>query len=129
MGDLLDSLSDDTAGTEVVDLLGTMTDAGAPAWVPEDEGEGIQGTLTAKETQPDEFKPGDEVPVWTVRLADGDAVRVIGFSSVLRREMDNSQANIGDTVAVKYFGERELTKGPYKGRPYKLFKVAVAKAK
>jgi hypothetical protein len=129
MGDLLDSLSDDVTGTEVVDLLGTMTDAGAPAWVPEDAGEGVQGIVTAVEEQPDEFKPGETVPVVTLQLADGESVRVIGFSSVLRREILNHNPERGDTMAVKYFGERELTKGPYKGRPYKLFKVAVAKAK
>lgn len=126
--DLLDAL-DSEMDDEVADLLDTLDDAGAPAWVPEEEGEGIQGKVTSVSEQDDEFNPGEKVPVVTVELADGEKVRVIGFSSVLRRELSDADPEIGDTLAVKYFGERELTKGKYAGRPYKLYRVAVRRGK
>lgn len=126
--DLLDALDNDM-NDEVADLLDTLNDAGAPAWVPEDEGEGIQGKVTSVSDQDDEFNPGEKVPVVTVELGDGEKVRVIGFSSVLRREILDADPQVGDTFAVKYFGERELTKGKFKGRPYKLYKAAVRRAR
>lgn len=126
--DLLDALDNDM-NDEVADLLDTLNDAGAPAWVPEDEGEGIQGKVTSVSDQDDEFNPGEKVPVVTVELGDGEKVRVIGFSSVLRREILDADPQVGDTFAVKYFGERELTKGKFKGRPYKLYKAAVRRGR
>lgn len=129
--DLLSGL-DDELGDDVVDLLDTLDDAGAPAWVPEDEGEGIQGTVTSVAEQDDEYNAGEKVPVVTVEVAGEDGpekLRVIGFSSVLRREIHDANPEVGDTFAVKYFGERELTKGKFKGKPYKLYKAAVRKAR
>lgn len=126
--DLLDSLDSDM-DADVVDLLDTLNDAGAPAWVPDEAGEGVQGTVTSVSEQDDEYNPGEKVPVVTVEMSDGEKVRVIGFSSVLRREIQESNPEVGDTFAVKYFGERELTKGKFKGRPYKLYKAAVRKAR
>lgn len=131
--DLLADL-DNEMSDEVEDLLDSLDDAGAPAWVPEEEGEGVQGKVTSISYQDDEFEKDPElaknaVPVVTLELKDGEKVRVIGFSSVLRREIKEQEPERGDTMAVKYFGERELTKGKYAGKPYKLFRVAVRKAR
>lgn len=126
--DLLDSLNTDL-DTEVADLLDTLNDAGAPAWVPDEAGEGVQGIVTSVSDQEDEFNPGEKVPVVTIEMADGEKVRVIGFGSVLRREIADADAQPGDTFAVKYFGEREILKGRWAGKNYKLYKVAVRRAK
>lgn len=128
MSDLLGDLTDNApTAEEVTDLLGGMTDEGSPAWVPEEAGEGIQGTLVRVSHDNDQFNPGKTVPVWTVKLDSGDSVRVLGFGSVLRREMEESDANIGDKVAVKYFGEKTILKGQWAGKQYKHYKVASAK--
>lgn len=125
--DLLDGLGESSAD-EVIDLLGGMSDEGAPAWVPEEAGEGIQGTLVAIDSQPDQYGDnGETVPVWTVQLDSGDKVRVLGFGSVLRREMtqvNDAGAKPGDTIAVKFFGEKEILKGKWKGKMYKHYKAA-----
>lgn len=131
--DLLADL-DAEMNDEVVDLLDGLDDAGAPAWVPDEAGEGVQGKVTSVAYQNDDYeddpiKAKDAVPVVTIELADGDKVRVIGFSSVLRREIVDANPEPGDTFAVKYFGERTLTKGKYAGKPYKLFKAAARKAR
>jgi hypothetical protein len=125
--DLLAELDAENSG-EVVDLLDTLTDAGAPAWVPDEAGEGVQGKVTSVSDQADEYNEGQRVPIVTIEMSDGEKVRVIGFSSVLRREIADANPEPGDTFAVKYFGERELTKGKFAGKPYKLFRVAVKKA-
>lgn len=125
--DLLAELLDADNSGEVVDLLDTLTDAGAPAWVPDEEGEGVQGTVTSVSEQKDEYNDDQMVPIVTIEMADGEKVRVIGFSSVLRREINENNPQPGDTFAVKYFGEKELKKGKFAGRPYKLFRVAVRK--
>lgn len=126
--DLLDALDNDM-DDDVADLLDTLDDAGAPAWVPDEAGEGVQGTVTSVSDQDDEYNPGEKVPVVTIELKDGEKVRVIGFASVLRREIVDADPQPGDTFAVKYFGEKELTKGKFAGRPYKLYKAAVRRAK
>lgn len=131
MSDLLGQLQDNAPTTdEVEDLLGGMNDEGSPAWVPEDAGEGIQGTLRAVSDQADQYGTDeDRVPVWTIELQGGDKVRVLGFGSVLRREMNESGAEPGDTVAVKYYGEKTILKGKWAGKNYKHFGVAVRKGR
>ena len=65
----------------------------------------------------------------TIKDKDGASHRIIGFATVLRREIREADPKPGDTLAVKFFGEKTLTKGAYAGRPYKHFKVAVRKAR
>ncbi|MGH7485824.1 MAG: hypothetical protein ACREMY_09525, partial [bacterium] len=62
--DLLDALGDDM-DDEIGDLLDSLNDAGAPAWVPDEEGEGVQGVVTSVSEQDDEYNPGEKVPVVT----------------------------------------------------------------
>jgi len=124
VADLLDGLND--GPSETVDLLDNMTDEGAPAWVPEEPGEGIQGRLVSVSQGTGDY---GSYPVWVVDLGDDNKVRVNGFGTVLSREMQDANAEPGDTVAVKFFGDKEIQNGKWKGKMYKHYKVAVAKGK
>lgn len=127
MTDLLAGITED--GNEaVVDLLAEIDDTGAPAWVPEEKGDGVQGVVVFVDEQPDEYKDGETVPVLTLKVSDDESVRVIGFSSVLRREIRKHDPQKGDTFAVKYLGEKELKSGKFKGKPYKHYATAIRKA-
>jgi hypothetical protein len=120
--DLLDGLTEDD--TEVIDLLDTIDDSDAPAWIPETPGEGIQGKLVSKYEIDDDYNHGEKVPVWVVQVSDDENLRVTGFQTVLRREMKEKDPPIGATVAVKRLNDRTATKGKGAGKPYPVVKVA-----
>lgn len=128
MDDLLDQISDDKGGdTKPVDLLNEIDDSGAPAWVPDKDGEGVQGVVLHVGSQPDDYNPDDTVPVVTLKTADGE-VRVIGFATVLRKEIREKAPQIGDTFAVKFIGSQTLKKGKFAGKPVKIYRAAIAEA-
>lgn len=133
---LLDSMVDSTVplAPDEVDLLTGMLDSGAAAWVPEEPGEGIQGTVIAYEEIPAKYKRageemGDTDPTVTVEMADGTRLRVLGFGAVLRRELRQASLEVGDTVAVKYFGTDTVKKGAFAGTEFKKYSVASRKGK
>lgn len=111
------------------DLLDEIEEDDSEGWNPTEKGEGICGTLIRISTTKSDFAKEGEDPnriTWTVRTVFGKR-RITGFSSVLKREMEASNAEIGDTVAVKYFGSRPVKRGQFAGRPYRHFGVAVRK--
>lgn len=133
--DLLGNLSDDqNKSSDVLDLLDGMDESGGKAFVPEQAGDGIQGTVKAvSETSSDYTK--DPVPVVNLVNArvivggkdvsdESDEWRVTGFQSVLRREIADAKPAVGDLFASKYFGQKS-GKGDNK---YHHYKVAVRKA-
>lgn len=125
--DLLGGLSDDTKATapgEVVDLLDSIDEEDdAEPWIPEEAGEGVQGTVLKLGKTKSDFTP-EPIPVVTIAVANGDKVRVTGFQSVLRREIEDADPQPGDTFAVKYFGQKAVKKGT---GSYHHFKVAVSR--
>lgn len=128
LDDLLATMDDNTGGNDKpVDLLNEIDDSGAPAWVPENAGEGIQGVVVSVTSQPDDYDPNDTVPVVTLKTADG-GFRVIGFATVLRREIREKDPRPGDTFAVKYLGQLAIKKGANAGKPYRAYRAAIAKA-
>jgi len=82
------------------------------------------------ETRSDFAKDGEDpmVPTVTIQTKNGDKFRVIGYGAVLRRELLDANPQVGDKIAVKYFGERPIKKGRFAGRPYKHFGVAIRRA-
>jgi hypothetical protein len=82
------------------------------------------------ETKSDFAADGQDplVPVVTIETSDGTKWRVIGYSSVLKREIQDADPKVGDRMAVKFFGEKTLKTGKFAGRPYKHFGVAIRRA-
>jgi hypothetical protein len=112
------------------DLLDAVVEDDSEGWVPEQAGEGIVGTLVKiGETRSDFVGEGGDpmCPTWTIQVKDGTKFRVIGYGAVLKREINDANAEVGDKVAVKYFGEKKLRTGRFAGKMYKHFGVAVRK--
>lgn len=75
-----------------------------PSWTP-DEPEAVAGTIVNVGSTKSDYHDRP-VPTWTIKQADGENVRIAGFRSVLEREMNEAAAEVGDLVAVKYFGKQ-----------------------
>lgn len=109
------------------DLLGQVQEDDAEGWVPTEKGESLSGVVVkVGETRSDFAKPGEDpmVPTVTVLTRDGDKYRVIGFGSVLKREIEDANVQVGGLFAVKYWGEKPIKKGPFAGKNYKHYTVA-----
>lgn len=110
------------------DLLDQVVEDDAEGWVPSEPGEGIAGIVVkVGETRSDFAKDGEDpmVPTVTIETKNGDRFRVIGYGSVLRREILDANPQPGDRIAVKYFGEKPVKKGRYAGKTYRHFGVAI----
>jgi len=119
------------------DLLDDVEEDDSEGWVPKEKGEGISGIVVkVGETRSDFAKDGENpmVPTVTLECNDpekpGDKIkwRVIGFGAVLKRELEDANAQVGDRMAVKYFGEKPIKSGKFAGRPYKHYGVAIRRA-
>lgn len=122
--DLLKKLAESEDDADLLD--GLNDDDGAEAWVPENPGEGIQGTvISVTDDMPDQYKANETVPVVTIETADGTHYRIMGFHGVLRKEIRQHAPRVGDTFAVRYFGEKTLKTGPFKGKDFHHYRAAV----
>lgn len=119
------------------DLLNNVEEDDSEGWVPKEKGEGISGIVVkVGETRSDYAKDGENPMVPTVTLECNDPQnpgekikwRVIGFGSVLNRELTDADPQVGDRMAVKYFGEKPIKSGRFAGKPYKHFGVAIRRA-
>lgn len=118
--DLLEDLktsmpdADDTEEpTELLDKL--LSGSNAKAWRPE-PGEGIQGTVIDVDSVLSEYRESATgefplCPVVVVEDAEGQAWRVVSYSTVLRKEIQKKDPHVGDTVAFLYVGLGEAKKG------------------
>ena len=120
--DLLEEMSGEL--DEDFDLLDGMEEDDSEGWVPTERGDGCQGVvLKVGETRSD-FS--DEMaPTVTIETRDGQKLRIIGYGAVLRREIQDNDPKPGDLFAVKYWGEKDIKRGKYAGKPYKHYSVAV----
>lgn len=89
-------------------------------WIAQEEGEGIEGELSEIKTWKPDFMDF-AVPVWVITQPDGERYQVSAIDTVLREEIQKSNAGIGDHVAIKYFGKRT---SPKSNRTYKKYAVA-----
>lgn len=123
--------NDDGDFIDAEDLLDQVEEDDSEGWVPTEKGEGIAGIVTKIGETRSDFASGDEDPMCptvTVQTKSGDKWRVIGYGAVLKRELKDANPQVGDMIAVKYFGEKPIKNGKFKGRPYKHFGVVVRKA-
>jgi hypothetical protein len=113
------------------DLLDEVEEDDSEGWVPSEPGEGIAGRVVkVGQTRSDFAKDGEDpmCPTVTIETKDGAKFRVIGYGAVLRRELMDKNPQVGDLMAVKYFGEKPIRKGRFAGKPYKHFGVVVKRA-
>lgn len=106
------------------DLLNSVQEDDAEGWVPTERGEAISGVVVKVGEVRSDFSD-DMCPTVTVQTKDGDKYRIIGYGSVLKRELEDAAPKVGDLLAVKYWGEKVLKKGKFAGKNYKHFSVAV----
>lgn len=111
------------------DLLDEVVEDDSEGWVPKEKGEGVMGIVTAvgqiKSDFASDTDPDPMCPTVTLKTKDGDKFRVIGYGAVLKRELREKDPQIGDMIAVKYFGEGILKTGKFAGRKFKNFGVVV----
>lgn len=123
-----DNLFDEIGGDEDFDLLNSVLEDDSEGWVPEKPGDGIQGVVIKVGETKSDFS--DELaPTVTVETKDGNKFRIIGYGSVLRREIQDADPQPGDLFACKYFGEKKIKNGRWAGKDYKHFGVAVRRQK
>lgn len=87
-------------------------------WIPAkqpDDPRFITGTVVRVGTQVSDYPPPDAVP--TVELFDDNdpdtTWRVVGFGSVLYRELTDGKPLPGDHIGLKYEGTKTGAKGDY----------------
>lgn len=124
-----DLFGDKTAGSDddwadADDLLNSVQEDDSEGWVPTERGESVAGVVIKVGEVKSDFDD-DLCPTVTIKTKEGDKFRVIGYGAVLKRELADAKAQVGDLIAVKYWGERTLKKGKFAGRPYKHYSVAV----
>lgn len=121
------------------DLLDSVVEDDSEGWVPKEKGEGIMGVVLAvgqiksdfaSDTDPDPMCPTvtlqtKPTPEQAAEGKGGDKFRVIGYGAVLKRELREKDPQVGDVMAVKYFGEGILKTGKFAGRKFKNFGVVV----
>jgi hypothetical protein len=121
--DLLDEFDDLSDGDDF-DLLDSVLEDDSEGWVPEKPGDGIQGVVIKVGETKSDFS--DELaPTVTIETKDGSKFRIIGYGSVLRREIQDADPHPGDLFACKYFGEKKIKNGKWAGKNYKHFGIAV----
>lgn len=135
-GDNIKALKDsDFAGLD--DLLDEVEEDDSEGWVPTEKGEGLVGIVVkVGETRSDYARPGENpmVPNVTLECLDPSDPnktvkwRIIGYGAVLQRELKDADPKPGDRMAIKYFGEKILKKGPYAGKTYKHYGVSMRRA-
>lgn len=111
------------------DLLNQIEEDDSEGWVPTEKGEGLVGRVVKLgETRSDFAKDGEDpmCPTVTIQTKDGTKWRIIGYGAVLKRELADWAPQIGEIMAIKYFGEKPLRKGRFAGKPYKHFQIAIA---
>lgn len=126
---------DDFAGMDDLDdLLNQVEEDDSEGWVPSEKGAGIVGVVVKIGETKSDFANDNEdpmVPTVTLECKDpenpGKTIkwRVIGYGAVLKRELKDQDPQVGDMMAVKYFGEKPIKNGKFQGRPYKHFGVVV----
>lgn len=123
--DLLAAMNDTSAKSTVdddedFDLLSDLTEEEGVSWMPwddEDQPDGIQGKVTSigEVDKEQRFGGGTAVFLQIQDRSDAELVwNVRGYATVLANQLEREiekGLSIGDTIAIKYFGEKENKKG------------------
>lgn len=95
------------------------------AWMPETAGEGIEGKVLSVTRQESDFQAGVMVPTVTLLTEKGERYSVVGYRSVLRKEIEQERPSPGDQMAVVYAGTDKLKKGKFAGKDVHVYRVVV----
>lgn len=128
LGEDKSTSDDDFADAD--DLLNQVVEDDSEGWVPTEAGEHISGVVIKVSETKSDFATSDNdamCPTVTVQTRDGSKFRVIGYGAVLKRELIDNDPQVGDLIAIKYFGEKPIKNGKFAGRPYKHYGVVVKK--
>lgn len=112
------------------DLLDTVDDDDSEGWNPK-EPSGISGwVIKLDRTRSDFAADGEDPfkPTVTIQTQAGDKFRIIGFGSVLEREIKDKDPQVGDIFAVRYNGERPLKTGRFQGKMFRHYSSAVIRS-
>lgn len=119
--DLLAGLEGDAAATtqtdddEELDLLDDISEDAGVAWVPATDGDqpdGIQGRVVNRTViYADDAYGGGEVPLLEIEEKGGEVWSVRGYHTVLRNQIEKNDPEVGDLVAIKYFGPKTPRSG------------------
>ena len=130
--DLSDLLGENGSGDPFDDLEGllkeTDADADSVGWMPEKAGDTVVGIVVRVGTEESDFEDKDgstTVPVVTVESEDGTKYRVVGYRSILKREMNEKNPHIGDLFVARYYGTVKITKGKFAGKDAYKYGVGV----
>lgn len=123
MATLLSDMKADDEGTSLLDELRDTPDTSgqnlySEPWQPE-EGDSIEGVVIETFSFQSGYKDSDTgekptIPGLVIVLDDENEPpwSVVGLHSVLRREIEDNEIQVGDRVAIIYEGERESRKDP-----------------
>lgn len=101
-----------------IDALLDADESNAPAWIPEEVGDRIVGTVVNLGSYDGGY---GEYPIVVVTAdLDGNEYAIHGQGSVLKDELNKKNPQIGDRIGVEY-------KGTPEGKQYKLYKVVVVR--
>lgn len=91
-------------------------------FIPERSGESVEGVIVAMDVTSSEYTR-DEIPVITLKQADGIYRGVRAFATVLRNELVKLELEVGDTLAVLYEGKKPTKDGKRTFHSYKVRSV------
>lgn len=109
------------------DLLDTVEEDDSEGWNPK-EPAGVSGwVIKLSQTRSDFANDGEDPmkPTVTIQTQAGDKFRIIGFGSVLEREIKDRDPQVGDIFAVKFNGLRKLKTGRFAGKDFRHYSSAV----
>jgi hypothetical protein len=121
--------------TSLLDSLRTQKDEetfdDAVPWIPEEEGDGIEGTVIGIGDYHDDGYGNDKVyRTWIVEDDKQNQWLIIPFHRQLRSNMAKHRAEVGDQVAILYLGEMPSATDPEKSiKRYRVARLAASRIK
>lgn len=102
-----------------------LTEGAPNPWNPE-IGVRITGVVLKQGKQPSDF--GGPYPFLDLWIGGMDRIRVHGYGSVLRHQIEAAEIQIGDTVSIQRGPDETMSKlSRFAGRTYKTFVVEVTR--
>lgn len=97
------------------------------AYKPERAGESVEGEIVALDVTGSEYTT-DDIPVITLKDADGNFRGVRGYHTTLRRDLEKLNIQVGDLLAIRYDGKKQTKDGKRSFHAYTVRKASSAPA-
>jgi hypothetical protein len=87
-------------------------------WEYTQEGDAIEGVITGLSTFKGDYEPAPMVTIDATTIIEGgaeqeaDTVRILCGKTVLKRKIEESNLQVGDTIAIFFKGEKPQKKNP-----------------